>query len=54
MGYEQLCSREEQETLAAFSRLHPLLRAEIEPDEGSMRTLESMAAEQIKRKKRLR
>lgn len=43
LGFEQLCAREEQEAIELFARSHPLIRAAIEPDQGSMRTLEALA-----------
>ena len=51
-GYEQLCGREEQETLERFARNRPLLRAEIEPDGGSLRTLAALTARLAKCRKR--
>ncbi|NCB03911.1 MAG: GntR family transcriptional regulator [Clostridia bacterium] len=50
-GYEQLCAREESERLAAFSHDHPVIRYELEIDEGSFLAVSDRVS-QLKTKKR--
>lgn len=44
MGFEQSCPPEVLRTISAFAAAHPLVRLELEPDLGSLRTLERQLA----------
>lgn len=47
IGFESVCTPEEAEAVRRFAKEHPLIRLELEPDQGSLRVLEAA----VKRKK---
>ena len=41
IGFESVCTPEEQNAVQLFAQTHPMVRLELEPDQGSLRALEA-------------